>query len=403
ERQPTHLQQQRQKREPQDSHWYGSVAGLALSPAPIDRRVGYASRRPARPSVHMPVCRLFSTALFVAALAGPVGAACAPTFAASPHLVAAWPPDEARLPIAPHVLDLTFNRPLSPESTWAEVWRYEDGSQLPTDAVVQPSNPRRLTVRLLQPAAGQYRLHWHAVAARTAAPAEGEQDFSLADESNGAARIGVSQATADSGDRLEVKGNGFSKRSTVTLTIGDDAQALNTVETDAHGTFGVDVRVPPGVPFGVQPVSAIDSNGEAAVTPLQVRWGGWPPLVAFTIGQPGPSRGEVTFAVNVRNRSDYLLERVRLVLEDPDPNVASFVAAEPTPQRQQRAVVWEIPVLDRGVAGPFRATYRTTAAVATHARIEFRHRHQRGCAGDDCPPAFVSETTSDSTAVNPAD
>jgi methionine-rich copper-binding protein CopC len=341
--------------------------------------------------------------LFAAALAGLLATACAPILAAPPHLIAAWPVDEARLSIAPHTLDLTFNRMLRPESTWAEAWRYDDGTQLPTDAVVEPSDPRRLTVRLPQPAAGQYRLHWHAVAARTGAAADGEQDFSMHDESPGSPRIAVSQAIADSGDRLEVKGNGFSKQSSVTLTIGDDAQALNTVETDAHGSFGVDVRVPPEVPFGVQPVAAVDSSGGVAATALQVRWGGWPPLDAFTIGQPGPGQGELTFTMSVRNRSDYLLERVRVVLDDPDPNVTSFVAAEPSPQRQEKAIVWEIPVLDRGVVGPFRATYRATAAVASHARIEFRHRRPRGCSGDDCSPAFVSETTSDSTLVNPAD
>jgi methionine-rich copper-binding protein CopC len=339
----------------------------------------------------------------LAAIAGLLAAACAPVLAAPPHLIAAWPLDEARLSIASHTLDLTFNRPLRPESSWAEVWRNHDGSQMATDTLVGPQDPRLLEVHLQRPAAGQYRLHWHAVAASGGAAADGEQDFSLQDESPGAPRIEVSQPIADSGDKLEVKGNGFSKHSSVTLTIGDDAQPLNTVETDAHGSFGVDVRVPPGVPFGVQPVSAIDGSGGAAATGLRVRWGGWPPLDAFTVGQPGPDQGEVTFSMSVRNRSDYLLERVRVVLDDPDPTAASFVVAQPAPLRQAGSLVWEIPVLDRGVVGPFRATYRTTRPIASHARIEFRHRRPRGCTADDCPPAFVSETTSDSTLANPAE
>src|ERR1700730_9030640 len=191
-------------------------------------------------------------------------AACAPSLAAPPHLVAACPPDEARLPIAAHTLDLTYNRPLLAASAWAEVWREADGSPLPTDTLLDPNNPRQLAVHLQRPAAGQYRFHWHAVAARSGAAADGEQDFSLQDESEGAPHIGVSQAIADSGDKLEVKGNGFGKNSFVMLTIGDDGQALNTVETDAHGSFGVDVRVPPGVPFGLQPVSATDAAGGLA-------------------------------------------------------------------------------------------------------------------------------------------
>jgi len=351
----------------------------------------------------MQISPRLSMPLLLAGLAAQAATACAPILAAPPHLIAAWPLDEARLPIDSHTLDLTFNRPLTPESTWAEVWRYDDGSQTSTRTVVGRTDPRVLQVRLQRPSSGQYRLHWHAVAAPTGAAADGEQDFSLQGESPGAPRMGVSQGVADSGDKLEVKGNGFNKQSPVTLTIGDDAQALKTVETDAHGSFRADVRVPPSVAFGVQPVSAVDGGGGVAATALQVRWGGWPPLVAFTVGQPGPDHGQVTFSMSLRNRSDYVLEHVRVVLEDPEPGVTSFVGAEPAAQRQERAIVWDIGVLDRGVAGPFRATYRAAAAVASHARIEFRHRRPRGCTADDCPPAFVSETTSDSTLVTPSD
>jgi methionine-rich copper-binding protein CopC len=334
----------------------------------------------------------------VVAAVGLLGAGCAPDLAAAPRLIAAWPPDQAQLPIAAHTLELTFNRALQTESSWAAVWRDEDGSPATIEATMEQ---RRLEVRLLEPAAGHYRLHWHTVAARTAAAADGEQDFSLQDESDGAPRIDVSQATADSGERVEIKGTGFDKASAVKLTIGDDSQALNSVVTDVHGSFGVDVRIPPGVPFGMQPVTAVDASGSVATTALQVRWGGWPPVLAFNTGQPGPGPDEVTFSVSVRNRSDFVLERVRIVLDDPDG--ASFVAAEPMAERQGQAVRWEIPMLDRGVAGPWRATYRATAATTSHARIEFRHRRPRGCPANDCPPAFVSETTSDSTPVYPAD
>ena len=43
----------------------------------------------------------------------------------------------------------------------------------------------------------------------------------------------------------------------------------------------------------------------------------------------------MTFSVSVRNRSDFLLERVRVVLDDPGPGETSFVAAEPNAERQQ--------------------------------------------------------------------
>jgi methionine-rich copper-binding protein CopC len=345
--------------------------------------------------------RLWLAGLLVAAAAAFVGAGCAPVLAAPPHLVAVWPAPNATLPVALHAFELTFNRSLRREETWAEVWRDEDGVPMATETVIDAHNSRRLRVNILEPAAGQYRLRWHAVSARTSATSDGEQVFEMQEESISAPRLQVSRVSADSGDRIQISGNGFGQECPVRLTIGDDEQALTTVETNAEGAFVIDTKVPPSVPFGLQPVAAVDVWGDSATAPLQVRWGGWPPLVAFTVGQPGPRAGEVTFSLSVRNRSDYLLEKVRVIMSDPDG--ATFVAAEPQTARQERALAWEIPMVDRGVVGPFRATFKVSGAVATHARIEFRHRRPHGCNGDDCLPAFVSETMSDSTAVYPAD
>jgi methionine-rich copper-binding protein CopC len=335
----------------------------------------------------------------VAVVVGLATAGCAPGLTAAPRLVAAWPAAGATLPVAAHTFELTFNHALRAESTWAAVWREADGSPLASEAIFD--TPRRMRVRLQAPEVGQFRLHWHAVAARTAVAVDGEQDFSLQNESTVSPRLRLSRATAESGDKLELSGSGFGPRSAVRLTIGDDELALTTVDTDAHGTFDVEARVPAGVPFGMQPVSAVDAWGDSATAALQVRWGGWPPLVAYTVGQPGPGASEVTFTVGVRNRSDYVLERVRIYFDDPAG--ASFVAAQPSPLRFDGSLVWDVPSVDRGVVGPFRATYRVTGAVASHARIEFRHRRPSGCAGEDCLPAFISETSSDSAPVFPAD
>jgi methionine-rich copper-binding protein CopC len=345
--------------------------------------------------------RHFVQLLVAAGLVGLVAAGCAPVLAAPPRLVAAWPKAGATLPVEQATLELTFNHALRPESTWAAVWREQDGLPMSVDTAVEPANPKRLSIVVKEPRAGEYRLAWHAVAARTAASVDGEHTFSMRDESAAPPHVQVSRRTAEAGDKLQVAGTGFGELCPVRLTIGDDEQALTAVETDANGSFVAEARVPHGVAFGQQPVSATDMCGAAATTAVLVRWGGWPPLVAFDVGHPGPGPGEVTFSVSLRNRSDYLLERVRLVL--PDPAGASFVAADPGLKRQDQSVIWEIPTLDRGVLGPLRVTYRAIGAVASHARIEFRHRRPHGCKGDDCPPAFVSETTSDSTLVSPAD
>jgi methionine-rich copper-binding protein CopC len=343
--------------------------------------------------------RFLPQLLLVAVLMGWV-AGCAPVLVAPPQLVAAWPAAGATLPVAQTTFNLTFNRTLHAELTWATVSRDEDGSPVAVDSTVLPANPRRLHVVLKKPAAGQYRLHWHAVAARTSAARDGEQTFSMQDESVAPPRIEVSPPVAETGDKVQVAGTGFGKRCAVHLTIGDDEQALSTVETDASGAFAVEERVPQTVPFGQQPVTATDMCGAATTAAVQVRWGGWPPLVASYVGQSGPEPGEVTFWLSLRNRSDYVLERVHLVLTDPPG--ASFVGADPAARRQDQSLSWDIPSMDRGVLGPFRVTYRVAEATSSHAWIEFRHRRPHGCSGDDCLPAFVSEAVAESKSVSPA-
>jgi hypothetical protein len=223
----------------------------------------------------------------------------------------------------------------------------------------------------------------------------------MQDESSDAPRLEASRSSAEASDKLEIVGTGFSRQDPVRLTIGDDNQFLSTTQTDALGRFVAETRVPPDVPFGVQPIAAVDARGSSATSAVLVRWGGWPPLVAFTVGRPGPRPGEVTFSVSLRNRSDYVLERVRVVLVDPEG--ASFVTGDPAPEREGQTVVWELATIDRGVVGPFQATYSVRDAVVGHARVDFRHRRPYGCSGDECSPAFVGETTSDSTPVYPAD
>lgn len=337
----------------------------------------------------------------VAAAVGLTMAGCAPSLAVPPELVAASPIAGARLPVGRQTFELSFNRRLSAEATWAAIWRDNDGASVPIDMTIDPEHASHLTVRLLQAAPGVYHLHWHAVSARTAAASDGEHDFSLQDESTAPPRLELSRATADSGQPITIAGKGFGKKCLVTLTIGDDQQTLATIETDAHGAFETETRIPDGVPFGMQPLLAEDTRGGKAAAALQLKWGGWPPLVSSTRGQPGPRTDEVTFALNLRNRSDYVLEHVRVVLTDPPG--ATFVNARPVAERQAGATVWTLGTLDRGMAGPFRATYRARSSVVGHTWVEFRHRHALGCTEDDCSPAFISESASESEPIAPAD
>ena len=337
----------------------------------------------------------------LAAVIGLTLAGCAPSLLVPPHLVAAFPAAGARLPVGRQTFELTFNRRLSAEATWTAVWRDEDGASMPIDTSIDPDSGSRVTVRLREAASGRYHLHWHAVSARMATAADGEQDFNMQNESSAPPRLELSRAIADTGERLAIVGKGFGQKCLVTLTIGDDQETLTTIETDARGAFEAETRIPAGVPFGLQPLSAEDSRGGKATAALQLKWGGWPPLVSFTRGQSGPRAGEVTFALNLRNRSDYVLERVRVVLADPPG--ATFVSATPVAEHQDGATVWSLSVMDRGVVGPFRATYRAPSSVVGHTWVEFRHRHALGCSEDDCSPAFISESVSESEPVSPAE
>jgi len=371
-----------------------------VTAAPRRRTVAGARHHGGAPRYPPRVRRHSLPLLAIAGLAGCIVASCAPSLVAPPRLIAAWPAPGVSLPVTRTTFELTFNRPLSSESSSATISRDEDGSPMSADSVVESANPRRLSVVVNEPTAGQYRLHWHAVAARTGAALDGEQTFAMQDESSVAPRVEVSPPAAEVGDALHVTGTGFGKRCAVQLSIGDDEQALSTVRTDTSGSFVVDARVPQTVPFGQQPVSATDVCGGTTTAAVQVRWGGWPPLIGFDVGHSGPGPGEVTFWVTLRNRSDYVLERIHVVVTDPPD--ASFVAADSGARRDNQSIVWDIPTMDRGVVGPFRATYRVTGLTTSHAWIEFRHRRPHGCTGDDCLPAFVSESVSEAGSASPA-
>jgi hypothetical protein len=317
-----------------------------------------------------------------------------------PRLVAAWPMPGASVSPGRQVFELVFNRRLASAATTAGIWREDDGVPIAAGVAVDPGNPRRLTVRMLEPSAGRYTLHWHAVAAGSSAASDGAQGFSMQDESPSPPRLDVSPSVAEVGARLERVGKGFTAQAELRLTIGDDDQPLATTETDAKGGFNLEARVPAWVPFGVQPVTATDGQGRLARAAVAMHWGGWPPLIAGNVAQPGPGPGEVTFALNLRNRSDYVLEHVDVVLQDPPDG--TLVGADPGARHQDGSVIWDIPVMDRGVAGPFRAIYRVAGQVAGHAWIDFRHRRERGCQADTCLGAFISGTAADSSPVEPA-
>jgi methionine-rich copper-binding protein CopC len=337
--------------------------------------------------------------MVAAALCATLGG-CAPSLAVAPQLIAAWPMDGAHLAVARYFFELTFNRPLDLQSTWAVV-SGDDGTTLKADVSLDPRASQRLKVHLLEPTPGEFELHWHVAAADSHLVSEGAEGFVLLREASAPARIDVAPDVANANDRLELVGKGFVRNASVQLTIGDDDQSLGSTQTDASGKFNLEAHVPAGEPYGVQRISVFEGQRRAATGAVQVHWGGWPPLVASNLGQPGPGASEVTFSLSVFNRSDYVLEHVRVVMKDPDD--ATLVDADRGAQRADGALEWDIPMLDRGVYGPLHVTYRVAHPVVSHAWFEFRHRHERSCDGNECQPAFISTSVADSTPVAPAD
>jgi hypothetical protein len=291
-----------------------------------------------------------------------------------------------------------FNRALAVDTSWAEVIA-DDGSRLPSTTALDRNDPRRLSVRLAEPSQGRYDLRWHVMAADSHLASDGDQPFSMEDNSPTPPRLDISPASAESGERLELVGKAFPRDDTLILAIGDDDQPLTTAQTDDSGHFNLEARVPSSVPYGLQRVSVFDGSNRTATTSVQVQWGGWPPLVGSNVGQPGPMPGEVTFTLQVRNRSDYVLEHVRVVLRDPERS--AVVSADPGAQREGSTLVWEIPVMDRGPARPLHVTYTADHPMVSHAWFEFRHRRERSCMRGDCLPAFISNSVADSEPVSP--
>ena len=267
-----------------------AIAHGPMRTAAARYQVAWVRSAPVQFVAHMGSTRRRLAGLLGSAVLVMLGVGCAPQLSAPPRLIAAWPGRGARLPLAAQTFELAFNRPLSEAGSWAEISREEDGGGIAIENVVDRRDPRRMRIRLMNPEVGEFRLHWHAVGRRSTQAVEGEQEFALYNEAAEVPRLEVSRQAANVGDKVHLTGSGFAQGRTVRLTIGDDEQPLLTTDADPRGNFDVEARVPPTVAYGMQPVAAADRTGNVATAAVPVHWGGWPPLVAFAVGQAGPGR-----------------------------------------------------------------------------------------------------------------
>jgi len=323
---------------------------------------------------------------------------CAPALLARAHLVAAAPAVNSVVGTAPRELLLTFNRDLAPGVSFVNL---TDAAGAPV-SVSSESESRTMVAALPDLRDGTYRVRWHSVDAATRESLDGTYEFTVSSRAGTRPTVSLSRELADATEPLTVIGDGFTPESDVRLVIGDDDQALGTARVDRNGKFNADVVVPGSVPYGVQAVSAVDTSDTKASAVLQVFWGGWPPLGVWTVAEPGPEIGQVTFHASGRNRSDYVLEAISVSLEVP--SIATFVSATAEGEADGSRVTWTLERgLDRTTFGPLKATFAIPDGTAVSARsdVEFRHRRPRDCIGDGCLPAFISTTHSESPPVRP--
>ena len=304
----------------------------------------------------------------------------------------------------PDRLELHFAQALAADFSSAEVID-ERGQLVLGDTQVLKNDTRMIEVRLADTAdapGGVYTVHWQSVSASSHDQTSDDFTFTVQPGAPTQPQVMVSPRQSDAQRLVNIAGSGFSPSANLTLTIGDDEQAFGDgkARTNANGAFNVTLRVPGDVPFGMQPVWVRDQAGVKAAAQLEVRWGGWPPLRVYTMAEPGPDSGEVKFTVVGRNRSDYVLEDVRVHLQIPAGT--SVVSADDGAHEEGDGLVWDEGTVDRTSFTPRSAVLRADGPVVGHAQVEFRHRRPRGCVGDECLPSFVDQTNSESGSVTPA-
>jgi methionine-rich copper-binding protein CopC len=320
-------------------------------------------------------------------------AGCAPRSPLRAHPILIQPPPDAVLGAPPHAAEIAFTAPLAGNRSSLVVMD-ADGNVVSERSQVDPADPRRLVAPLRSALrSGAYELIWRSVEASTSAELEGQEHFRIEPSAPERPAIAFSSAEVDAGDKLSISGSGFSPSTRVVLTIGDDADQLAVTSSREDGSFVVAaLPVPPDLPLGEQAITARDNNGATAARLLRVHWGGWPPLRLTVAARPGPSAGQVTVDVGARNRSDYTLRDVRLVLRlAPGTSVA---ATSQGGREEAGSVVWDVSgTLERGPLDAHWAILSVSGAgerPTFSAWAQYGHLPERSAIWGDLPGFYSS-------------
>ncbi len=331
----------------------------------------------------------------------PLLAGTPPIAHASARYVSSTPESGGFLTSAPPSVRITFDEEVAtPGSTVSVV--AVGGAEVNDGAVTVDATDRRTLVAPLKSglANGLYTVKWVSLSNKDGTRQQDSFNFGLR---AGAAPpvLQLDRQTVEMGQLLEIIGSGYKPNGSIVVSAGDDDEFVDAGTADASGVFHGSVGLPGDLSLGMQTISVADGDGAKATADVQVKWGGWPPVKVTLRADTG--KDDVTFTVNLWNRSDYhlVVDAARLRL----PAGTSYKTADGNGRLDSAGeATWDtIDLAPHGSAGPFTLVVDTRSLedgspVTGWSWVQFSHAEQQAKDGTLLPP-FVSSAISKPATV----
>ncbi|MDQ6675404.1 MAG: copper resistance protein CopC [Chloroflexota bacterium] len=320
---------------------------------------------------------------------------------ASARYVSSTPEKGGFLTAAPSNVRITFDEEVTMPGSNISVVALGGAEVNGGPVSVDPSDHTTLVVPLKSGLAnGLYTVNWVSMSSKDGSSQKDAFNFGLR---TGAAPpvMHLDRQSVDMGQMLGITGSGYKPNGSIVVSAGDDDEFVDVGKSDAAGTFHGTVVLPADLPLGTQTVTVADGDGAKATSDLQVKWGGWPPLKVTVAADT--AKDDVTFKVNLFNRSDYHLmvdaTRVRL------PEGTTYKSADSYGRLNSAGeATWDsIDLPPHGSTGPLTLVVDTTklkdgSSVMGQVWAQFSHSQEAASDGT-LLPAFVSSAVSKPATV----
>ncbi|MGI9147345.1 MAG: copper resistance CopC family protein [Chloroflexota bacterium] len=331
----------------------------------------------------------------------PLLAATATMAHASARYVSSTPEAGGFLTSAPTSVRVTFDEEVKLPGSNISVVALGGAEVNAGPAVVDASDHKTLVVPLDSGLAnGLYTVNWVSLSNKDAITQRDAFNFGL--------RVGAAppvmhldRDTVDKGQMLGITGSGYKPNGSIVVSAGDDDEFVDAGRADASGVFHGSVVVPENLPLGLQAVTVADGYGAKATRDIRVKWGGWPPLKVTVAADT--AKDDVTFTLNLSNRSDYhlMVNAARLRL----PEGTTYKSADSYGRLNSAGeATWDsIDLLPHGSTGPLTVVVDTTklkdgSDVTGWVWAYFSHSQETASDGT-LLPAFVSSADSKPATV----